>query len=72
MILEKFAKQKRLFDVNSKTDVTLFKNFLVKQSWGSDGCPFILEQPYLGIPEMIKDKIVCKHLGIKSEELFKT
>jgi hypothetical protein len=67
MILEKFTKAKRQFDVNSKTDAELFKKFLINRSWGSDGCPFVLEQPYLGIPEMIKDKLVHKYLGIKND-----
>jgi hypothetical protein len=67
MILEKFTKTKRQFDVNNKSDVELFKKFLINQSWGSDGCPFVLEHPYLGIPEMIKDKLVYKYLGIKKK-----
>jgi hypothetical protein len=67
MILEKFTKTKRQFDVNSKTDIQLFKKFLEKNSWGSEGCPFLLEHPYLGVPEMIKDKILYKHLGVKND-----
>lgn len=61
-----------MFDVTNKKDVELFKKFMVDRAWGPDGCPFILEQPYLDIPEMIKDKITHKHLDIKNDRISET
>jgi homoserine acetyltransferase len=34
-------------------------------SWGHDGCPYVLEFPYLTIPDMIKDKLIHKFLKVK-------
>jgi hypothetical protein len=41
------------------------KKFFSEHTWGSDGCPFVLEYPYMTIPDMIKDKLVHKTLGIQ-------
>ena len=57
-------KNKRHFNVNSKVDREIYRNFLVKGGWGSEGCPFLLEEPYNSIPYMIQEKIVCKTLNI--------
>lgn len=64
MILETLVRQKRYFDPNKKTDIQSAKDFFTNHSWGHDGCPFILEYPYLSIPDMIKDKLIHKVLGI--------
>ena len=48
---------KRVFDVNSKEDLKAYKQYLATRSWGSAGCPFELEWPWLSIPDMISHKI---------------
>jgi hypothetical protein len=68
MILEQFTKQRRLFNVNNKKDVYVFRNFLRKNAWGKTGCPFMLEFPYMTIPDMIRDKLIHKTLKIKRYE----
>jgi hypothetical protein len=64
MVLEQFIKPKRIFNANNKKDVDSFKQFMSKSAWGSDGCPFILEEPYLTIPDMIKTKLTEKYLKL--------
>lgn len=64
MILESLVRQKRYFNENSKQDILDAKGFFRDHKWGLDGCPFILEYPYLTIPDMIKDKLIHKSLGI--------
>jgi hypothetical protein len=34
------------------------KKFFKTWSWGGSGCPFVLEQPYICIPDMMKEKII--------------
>jgi hypothetical protein len=51
---------KRKFDVKSKIDLLLFKKFMDETSWGGKPCPFIIEEPFITIPDMIKDKF-CRH-----------
>jgi len=59
---------KRKFDINSKTDIELFKYFLVNHDWRITGtCPFELEFPYLSIPDMIKDKLIYKYLKVEKK-----
>jgi len=60
MILDSIIKPKRYFDVNSKKDIALYKTFLQTGAWNS--CPFILEYPFLSVPDMIKDKLIHKFL----------
>ena len=64
-ILETIVKQKRYFDVNSKKDIEMYRWFLTNHTWGHDGCPFVLEYPYLTIPDMIKDKLIHKFLKVE-------
>ena len=52
----KSAFPKRKFDVNSKDDLRLYKQFLETKGWGTP-CPFELEWPWLSIPDMISHKI---------------
>ena len=57
--------KKRKFDINSKTDVEIFKHFLVNRDWKITGsCPFELEYPYVNVPDMIKDKLIHKFLKV--------
>lgn len=65
MILDVMKRNKRTFDVNSTEDVKVYRKFVINKSWGSKGCPFTIEYPYLSIPDMIKDKLVKKHLKLK-------
>jgi len=58
MILDSFVKTKRLFNVNSKEDISVFTEFIKKSAWGPNCCPFILEFPFLSVPDMVKSKIV--------------
>jgi hypothetical protein len=64
MILDKLMRQKRFFDVNEKKDIDAFKRFLKNQAWGKDCCPFMLEEPWLTVPDMIKDKLIRHYLKV--------
>jgi hypothetical protein len=64
MIIETLQKKKRTFDENSKEDLETAKFFFENHRW-KDGCPFILEYPYLSVPDMIRDKLVHKALGLE-------
>jgi len=68
MILDMLIKPKRLFDVNDKKDVQVYTNFLKTGAWGRNTCPFILEFPYLTIPDMIKDKLIHNFLKVKKSD----
>jgi hypothetical protein len=48
---------KRFFDVTSKEDLSVYKQFITTRGWGINGCPFELEWPWLSIPDMIAHKI---------------
>jgi hypothetical protein len=65
MVLETLIRQKRFFSGSNKKDIKLAKHFFQYHSWGVEGCPFILEYPYLTVPDMIKDKLIHKSLGIE-------
>lgn len=59
------SSKKRLFDMNNKKDVEIYKSFLETNSWKVTGsCPFQLEYPYLTVPDMIKDKLIRKFLKV--------
>jgi hypothetical protein len=58
VILDLNIKQKRIFSVKSKEDMRIAKKFFKTWSWGGNGCPFVLEQPYICIPDMMKEKII--------------
>jgi hypothetical protein len=55
---------KRKFNVSSRLDVQVYKKFLETGSWGTGGCPFVLEPPYFSIPEMINDRLIRKFLSV--------
>lgn len=57
-------KQKRIFNPSDADDMASAKQFLTTYSWGTNGCPFVLEWPFLNISDMIKDKITKQQLGI--------
>lgn len=59
------SSKKRVFDMNNKKDVEIYKSFLETNSWKVSGsCPFNLEYPYLTVPDMIKDKLIRKFLKV--------
>jgi hypothetical protein len=62
MILDAFIQPKRFFNANSKEDLRIAKEFFQSWSWGADTCPFVLEQPYVSIPEMMRDRVLSKLL----------
>lgn len=61
--------QKRIFDPKNKKDIELFKIFLSQNKW-SGPCPFILEEPYLNIPDMLKDRYIRSQLNIPQPEKY--
>jgi hypothetical protein len=65
MVLETIVRRRRFFDPSKKKDMQVARYFVETHSWGIDGCPFILEYPYLAIPDMIRDKIIHKTMGLE-------
>jgi|LauGreDrversion4_2_1035121.scaffolds.fasta_scaffold01498_23 hypothetical protein len=70
MVLDAIIKQKVFFNPNKKEHVKHYAEFLETGAWGTDGCPFILEFPYLSVPYMCKDKLVHKMLKVKAIETY--
>ena len=62
--LQTLANQKYLFDPRNKYHINLFRYFLNEKRWGAP-CPFLLEEPYVTIPDMIKDKYIKYQLGVE-------
>jgi len=54
--------QKREFNPTSKVDLQEYRYFITHTKW-KDGCPFILEWPFLNVLDMIKHKIIYCHLA---------
>jgi hypothetical protein len=61
--LQTLGNPKYLFDPKNKNHVNMLKRFLSEYKWGCP-CPFLLEEPYLDIPAMMKDKYIKNQLGI--------
>ena len=59
------SRPRVLFDIEDKKHLEIVAKFFKNYAWGNEGCPFVLEEPWLSIPDMLKDKITKKHLGIK-------
>jgi hypothetical protein len=53
---------KREFDPASSNDLSEYKYFLDHSSW-RDGCPFLVEWPYLDVIKCIEDKMIRYHIG---------
>jgi|FreactcultureFD7_1027221.scaffolds.fasta_scaffold26638_2 hypothetical protein len=66
--LSEAVKQRRYFNINSDSDVKVFKKFIVDSAWGSSCCPFLLEEPFLNIPDMIRYKITNNFLGVDNDK----
>jgi len=62
MTIEK--KIRRVFNENNKADVEVYRQFLINSTWGHNGCPFLLEEPFASIPGMIDNKLIRKFLKI--------
>lgn len=65
MVLNSMFKTKEYFDVKNKSHVATYKKFLQTYTWGQNCCPFELEEPYLSVPDMIKDKLVHYYLKVE-------
>jgi hypothetical protein len=65
LMMERITARRR-FNTESIVDLDIVKTFFETYKWGSMGCPFVLEVPWENIPDMLKDKITRKHLGIKN------
>jgi hypothetical protein len=66
MILEKVNRRRRFFDINDRKDIASAKYFFTHHSWRNEsGCPFVLEYPFVSVPDMIRSKLTHKHLGIE-------
>ena len=63
-VLATLIKPKILFDADNRKHIERYRDFLRDHKWGFDGCPFILEFPYLTIPDMIKDRMIHKLLKV--------
>jgi hypothetical protein len=63
-VLAQVQRQRVRFSPDDKKHVEQYRNFLVNRKWDTLGCPYELEWPYLGIPDMIKDKIINHYLKI--------
>jgi len=66
MVLNSVFTSKEYFDTNNKKHVQIFKTFVEKNCWGHNCCPFALEEPYLSIPDMIRDKLIRHYLKVKA------
>jgi hypothetical protein len=66
--LDEAVRQRRYFDVSSALDIKLVKSFFIKSAWGNTGCPFLLEEPFTNIPDMIRYKITNVFLGIENDK----
>ena len=53
---------RRIFDPSSAKDLNEYKEFIETSGW-KNGCPFVVEWPFLNVVDMIKSKIVNKHIG---------
>jgi hypothetical protein len=53
-------KNKRVFNVKNSKDVEIYKNYVLNNTWGKEGCPFEIEYPHVSVPYMIQEKLV-KH-----------
>lgn len=63
-LLERNRQTKRTFNPTSKADREIFSYFLLNSKWKDNKCPFLLEWPFLTIPDMIKDRITRHTLNI--------
>jgi hypothetical protein len=60
--LSHHAWHKRAFDPASAEDLRVYQDFLLNSRW-KNGCPFIVEWPFLTVADLIKHKIVKHHIS---------
>jgi hypothetical protein len=53
---------KRTFDPACAEDLRVYQDFLINSRW-KNGCPFIIEWPFLTVVDLIKHKIVKQHIA---------
>jgi len=61
---------KREFDPGSKEDLAEYAYFLQKGTW-REGCPFIVEWPFLNVISMIEHRFVSHHIGSRIKQAVK-
>lgn len=54
--------EKREFNPTDRRDLQAYQYFVINGRW-EDGCPFIVEWPFLNVLDMIKNKIINRHLA---------
>lgn len=59
--MEITKSNKRMFDVSDKMDIESFSFFLKNSKW-KDPCPFVLEFPFLSVPDMVKSKLISAYI----------
>ena len=57
-----YVWHKREFNPASKSDLPEYQYFITNGKW-KDGCPFITEWPFLNVLDLIKHKIINRHLA---------
>jgi len=65
--LEKNAYQRKFFDPSNLGDIKDYRYFMANGKWPQHQCPFILEWPYLTIPDMVADKFIRYTLGVDQD-----
>lgn len=53
---------KREFNPNSKQDLVEYQHFITTGGWKA-GCPFLVEWPFITVPDTIQDKIIKSHIS---------
>ena len=59
------VRSRRLFDPKNPEDLKELKHFVDTNQW-IDGCPFYLEDQYVDVPTMCKDKYTRAMLQVGS------
>ena len=61
--LTTYNKKPRIkFNAKDKKHCAIAAKFMRDYSWGKNGCPFLLEDPYIDIRSMILAKCAAAHL----------
>lgn len=54
--------EKRVFNAHAKEDLIEFGHFLTHTTWKTN-CPFVLQDPYTNVPDMIRSQIIAAHIS---------
>lgn len=60
--LSYYRWDKRLFNAANGQDLQMYQDFLLHNRW-LNGCPFVVEWPFLNVIDMIKHKIIEQHIS---------